>query len=273
MIFLRALKRVDPSSQTPQYPFSTPVCSGLNRLEFTRPVTFIVGENGTGKTTLLEIMAALMKSVRIDQNSPSRSGKLALFDHMEKAFRIEMARKPLKNFFFKAEDFIKYIDALHQMRQEAREGLDEVKISYQNKSSYARGLASMPYASALYEMDRLYQNDITQRSHGESFIDFFGSRIVENGLYLIDEPEAALSFFNQLVLMNLIADAEKKNCQIIISTHSPILTAHPGACIYEIGEDHQLRETQYQDIENIKFLKSFLDNREAFLRHFKEDLS
>jgi len=151
------------------------------------------------------------------------------------------------------------------MKQEALRSLDEIQLEYEGRSEYAKGLASMPYARTLYEIENMYDGDISEKSHGESFIEFFGSRIIEDGLYLLDEPEAALSPFNQLVLVNLIAEAEKSNCQIIISTHSPVLTAYPGACILEINSGY-IHDTKYEDLESIRFLKSFLNNKDNYLR-------
>lgn len=264
MIYLRALKKTREVDNRKEYPLSTGLCQNLERLEFTKPVTIIMGDNGTGKTTLLEILASVLTAVRIDGNLSETHGKQNLFKEIERFYRIEMIKKPKRNFFFQAEDFIRYIDNLHEMRREAINGLEEININFKDKSGYSRGLAATPYAKALYEMDQMYEEDITKRSHGESFIDFFGARIIENGLYIIDEPEAALSFYNQLVLMNLIGEAEKRKCQIIISTHSPVLAAYPGACIYEIDNENIIRETSYDEIENIKFLKSFLSRRELY---------
>ena len=128
MIYLRALKRTREVDKNKVYPLSTELCQNLERLEFTKPVTLIMGDNGTGKTTLLEILASVLNAVRIDGNISASYGKQNLFKEIERFYRIEMIKKPKRNFFFQAEDFIRYIDNLHEMRREAINGLEEVHI-------------------------------------------------------------------------------------------------------------------------------------------------
>lgn len=194
MIYLKALRR-EEGADSERYPLSAPVCRQLTRVVFDRPVTIIVGENGTGKTTLMEILAAKVGAVAISHPADAAAPRPRedTFTRAQGAFRIEMARRPERSFFFKAEDFTRYIDAWRRMDQDAREGLEDVDRRYAGRSDYARGLASMPYHRTLDEMSRLYEDDITTKSHGESFLTFFGSRIVEGGLYFMDEPEASRS--------------------------------------------------------------------------------
>ncbi|HHY81611.1 MAG TPA: AAA family ATPase [Clostridiales bacterium] len=213
----------------------------------------------------MEILALKLNAVRIDGSTVINNEKVNRIKHAERAFRLEMQQKPKRNFFFQAEDFVRYIDHLYEMKQEALRSLNEIQAEYEGRSSYAKSQASMPFLQTLYEMENMYDGDISEKSHGESFIEFFGSRIIDDGLYLLDEPEAALSPFNQLVLVNLIAEAEKSSCQVIISTHSPVLTAYPGACILEINNGF-IYETKYEDLESIRFLRSFLNNKDNYLR-------
>jgi len=264
-LFLRALRKVEYSDPISSYPLSLPLFRNMKRLTFSKPVTIIAGENGTGKTTLLEILARKLNAIRIDGSASDHNDKLNRIQSAEQDFRVEMLKKPAGNFFFQAEDFIRYMDHLNEMKQDAIQGLKDVERDYANRSDYAKGLAAMPFARTLNEMENAYDGEISEKSHGESFIEFFGSRITENGLYLLDEPEAALSPFNQLVVLNLIAEAEHSGCQLILSTHSPILTACPGACIYEIRDGH-IHETNYEDIESIRFLKSFLNHKDDYLK-------
>lgn len=268
MLFLRALQKSERQNgkRSSIYPLSLPLFQNMERMELKKPVTIIAGDNGTGKTTLLEILALKLNAIRIDGTSSAYRNKTDKIMNAESSFKLEITRKPKRNFFFQAEDFIRYIDNLHAMRQDAEMALEEIKTNYAGRSDYAKGLAAMPFARTIYELDNMYDGDISEKSHGESFIEFFSSRIIKEGLYMLDEPEAALSQFNQLVMLNVFAEAEKNDCQLIISTHSPILAAYPGACIYEI-KNGVINEVRYEEMESISFLKSFLNNKDSFLRN------
>ena len=152
-----------------------------------------------------------------------------------------------------------------EIRRDAEEALREIEGGYGGRSAYAKALASMPFARTIGEMDAQYRAELTERSHGEGFLDFFGQRLVRGGLYLLDEPEAALTYFNQLVLLNMIRDAAAGDCQFILSTHSPVLCACPGAEIYELSPEGPVK-TEYDSLTNVRFLRMFLSEREQLLR-------
>ncbi len=265
MIFLRAIKRIAAPSPDEPYPLSAPVLKNLNALSFESPVTFLTGDNGSGKTTLLELIAAKLSVHRIDGGEPEAKGKASLFHGPDAAFRTELVKKPSRCVYFHAEGFIRYIDRYTAMKRGARAELDAVKKDGAIRSAYAKSLASMPHARTLQELGALYENDISLRSHGEGFLDFFGSRIAENGLYLLDEPEAALTFYNQYVLMNMVAQAQLAGSQFVISTHSPVLLAYPDACIYEINGG-VLKTSAYRELENVRFLREFLADTPRYVR-------
>ena len=261
MIWLRRLSRRGDGDG---YPMTAPVVRQMASLGFTAPVTFLTGENGCGKTTLIELLAELSHAIRIDGNAAPGEKQRMIRDASGR-FRLEMARRPARCFYVHAEGFIRYTDGVYAMRDEAQRELDDLYAENRYGSDYARSLASQPYAGALYQMEHMYEHDITARSHGESFLDFFGGRIGPGGLYLLDEPEAALSFFNQYVLLNMIRDAVAQDCQFIISTHSPVLTALPGADIRQI-EDGCITAASYDELPGVRFLRDFLAAPQRYLR-------
>ena len=269
MIYLRAIKQAETEHAHDYYPLSLPQIAAIERLEFSAPVTLIAGDNGSGKTTLVELIAALAGAIRIGDARSDRRAHSS-FSSASRAFRAEFSHKPKRSFFFLAEDFTRYIDAREDMMREEQAEIERISRDYEGRSGYAKALASMPHASSLNEMNRMYSGELSQQSHGEGYIDFFGSRLHAQGFYLMDEPEGALSYYNQYVLMNMIADAVKRDCQFIISTHSPVLLAYPDATLYSFESNH-LRESSFHALENINFLRDFLSEPARYLRRLGED--
>lgn len=256
MIYIKGMAKL-PVSFDDSYPLSAPVIKNLDRLPLNSPITLLAGDNGSGKTTLMETLARKLNAVRIDGELAGASPKVSAFASVDAALRIEVARHPSRCFYFHAEGFVRYLDSLHRMRARAQEDLLDVERDYQGRSALAKEFASMPHQRSLAEIKRLYANDITCRSHGEGHLDFYGARFQQGGLFLLDEPEGALSFFNQYVLLTMILDAAKKGGQFIISTHSPILLACPDARILHLQEG-RIREVRYGELESVQFLKDFL---------------
>ncbi len=270
MIFLRAIRQIEHDYPSDGYPLNLPQISAIERLEFPAPVTLIAGGNGSGKTTLVELVAALTNAVRIGDARANRRAQNS-FPAASRAFRAEFLHKPKRSFFFLAEDFTRYIDAREDMMREEREELERIDREYANRSGHAKSLATMPHASSLHAMKSMYSDELAEQSHGEGYIDFFGARLNPQGLYLMDEPEGALSYYNQYVLMNMIADAVNRDCQFIISTHSPVLLAYPGATLYAFEND-ALKKTSFEELENISFLRDFLSAPGRYLKRLgKED--
>ncbi|OQA73227.1 MAG: hypothetical protein BWY35_00726 [Firmicutes bacterium ADurb.Bin248] len=262
MIYLTRFEKLH-TPENPGYPFTVPLVAALEGIEFASPVTVFAGDNGSGKTTLLELMAAKLSSVRI--GAGNRGERRALLEGAARHFRVTRTRTQRLCFYFTAEDFSRELEARTEIRRDAEAALREIEEGYGGRSAYARGLASMPFARTIGEMDAQYRSDLTERSHGEGFLDFFGKRLVRGGLYLLDEPEAALTYFNQLVLLNMIRDAIAQDCQFILSTHSPVLCACPGAEIYELQPEGPVK-TDYDSLANVRFLRMFLAEREKLLR-------
>ena len=201
------------------YPFSLPLFSrGDFEFSFERPITIIVGENGTGKSTLLEAIAALVgfdqsgggQGYRTMDNSRSlESGG----DRIGRHFRGSWLPKVSNGWFFKAETFFsvaRYLDSA---------ALD------------AGGAAP----------------DFLSHSHGEGFLRFFYERCQQRGIFIFDEPEAALSPSRQIEFLKLLRDiARAREAQIIIATHSPLLMAFPDASLWEIRREWIVSVREFQ---------------------------
>lgn len=234
-----------------QYPFSLNIIKNLKDIEFTNQVTFFVGENGTGKSTILEAIAhhAGFGAEGGSKNFTFKTseektylGAQSLADQLTLSWRA----KPKDGYFFRAESFFNvanYIDYL------AREGGGGPEIAY------------APYGG----------KSLHEQSHGESFLSFFKNRVGKGGFFIFDEPEAALSPQRQLSLMVIIHEmCANSHSQFIIATHSPILLAYPNATIYSCDSD-TLTHIAYKDTEHYQITKHFLDNPSHYLRHLFKD--
>jgi predicted ATPase len=251
-------KKPYPSSE---YPFSLPWMRTIENIEFPSPVTIIWGENGSGKSTLLSMMADALNLYRIqDYHHPEES--LSLPDNPIKT--IATLSKPT-GFFFEAEAFITYLHFMKQEKVASQLELAKIEKAYAHKSVFAKQQAASVYQRTLSEIDGLYANDLSMRSHGESYLDFFASRLRPQQLILLDEPETPLSFQSQLTLLSMMKTAVNDHCQFIIATHSPVLLAFPNATIYELSKEG-LKLRTYEELDGIQLLKQFLNNPEQFIR-------
>lgn len=267
MLHLRSVEMKKGSLNTrEEYPFHLPLVQGLRTLSFHSPVTFFVGENGTGKSTVLEAIAAAIGSPTIGHENAREDPTLAKVHKLSNCLRLVWQHKTHRGFFLRSEDFFNFTKRLSSMRSELLTRLRELDEEYEGRSSYARSLARMPYLRSLGEMEEKYGEDLDAHSHGESFLELFHSRIVPKGLYLMDEPEAPLSPMRQLSLISLIKEMVEADCQFIIATHSPILMAFPDAAILSF-ETIPPQEVPYEELEHVKLTKAFLDRPELFLRH------
>lgn len=249
------------SQDTREYPFNLELFKKDIKLNTNSPVTLIVGENGSGKSSLVKLLQSKLKLVEIKLPNTK-----TLREVNSSSIKLTPSLGKLKGFYFESLTYIKYIEYIQEEIAYSKSEIERVDREYVGKSDYTKSLAKSPFARTIGELQNMYSRDLSEVSHGESYLEFFSSRIRENQIYLLDEPETPLSNQNQLSLLAMIMEATKKGCQFIISTHSPILTAFPEAIIYEII-DNEFIETKYEDIENIKFLKHFLNSKEQFLRH------
>ena len=222
------------------YPFSLPAVRALDTLEPHRKVTFLVGENGSGKSTLLEAIAVSMGFNPEGGTKNFRFGTRASHSPLHEYLRIAKGfKRPRDGFFLRAESFFNVATEIEQLDDEPGFG-PPIISSYGGKSLH-------------------------EQSHGESFLALIANQFDGGGLFVLDEPEAALSPNRLLVLLGLIDTlARQQRSQFIIATHSPILLAYPHATIYELSSKG-IRSVEYEETEHYRITLDFLRNRDAYM--------
>lgn len=224
-----------------------PIIRYLSRekyLSFDSEVTFFVGENGTGKSTLLEAIAV---AYGFNAEGGSKNFTFSTNEtHSELYRHIDLAKKDFAKdgFFLRAESLYNVATNIDDM--DSHPSFDAPIIGGYGGVS------------------------LHNQSHGESFLAIVQNRFFGNGLYILDEPEAALSPMRLLTLMAEINELVKKNSQFIIATHSPILMTFPNAQILEFSKDG-IKQVPYQDTEHFQITKSFLENPEKMLHYLLND--
>jgi len=259
MPFIRNIS-INTEQRNP-FPYNVPAVKNLDTIEIDKGITFLVGDNGTGKSTILETIACHMDLPMIGGRRNTKrgyEGALTLQSHFEIDWNIHTE----KGFFFRAEDFSHFVDSVERTNQSsylnALKGEVPDHVIDQMKESNN---------TALREMRKEYGQDMLAFSHGEAYMKIMHDRIKTKGVFLLDEPEAALSPSKQLSMIYFVLEHMKKYMsQFIIATHSPMLMAIPGAKIYQITED-SIEHVSLEDTEHYYLTKGFLDNPEAFLRH------
>ncbi|WP_025699000.1 AAA family ATPase [Paenibacillus forsythiae] len=222
------------------YPFPLPVIRSLKRLVFRKPVTFLVGENGSGKSTLLEGIAAAWgfnpEGGTLNFSFNTRSSHSILYEYLRLARGV---KRPKDGFFLRAE-------------------------SYYNVASYIDELDEQPLSGRRLR-DSYGGKSLHEQSHGESFFAAFMHRFGGRGLYILDEPEAALSPLRQMSLLARMNELVRSDSQFVIATHSPILMSYPGADIWLL-EEEGIREVALEETEHYVVTKAFMNDREGMLR-------
>jgi predicted ATPase len=262
MPFIKSFS-IDTHKRHP-FPFNIPAVKFAQQVALDR-VTIFVGDNGTGKSTLLESLA-------LNVNVPLIGGYIASHAGFEAArelqpyLKIEWKRQTGKGFFFRAEDFSDFINSVEREQNKINHDLDELRGKVDD-SIIRQMNDSMNYS--LFEMRRQYGDNMQAFSHGEAYLNILQTRIADKGIYMLDEPEAALSPLKQLSLIAFILEVLKSNnAQFIIATHSPILMGIPEAKLYEIQED-EMQEAKFKETDHYRVTKNFLDNPENYLRHLR----
>lgn len=267
MPHLRAIAKNAPNSDNAdRFPFTVPVVRELAELSLDSPITMFVGENGSGKSTILEGIAAAVGLPAVGTLNVSDDESLSAQRDLGRALKLIWRRRTRRGFFLRAEDFFGFTKTLAKMRAEFLARLDEIEVEYRDRSAYAKGFARLPFVNSLADMERRYGIDLDANSHGQSFLRLFASRFVPGGLYILDEPEAPLSPQSQLALIAMIGDMVAQDAQFIIATHSPILLAFPGALIYSCDRV-PIESVRFDELDHVVLTRDFLNDPERFLRH------
>ena len=247
------------------FPFSVPTIATLGRIELDVPITILVGENGSGKSTFLEALAiaANLPAVGASRlaSDPTMDGQRRLAQRL----RLTWRGRTHRGFFLRAEDFFGFQKQLSLMRTEHEAELRRVDVELADSSELARQLARGPHRAAIGALEERYGENPDAASHGEAFLNLFAQRLAPGGLFLLDEPEAALSPQSQLGFLAMIRDALDTGSQFIIATHSPILMAIPGAAILSF-DDTPVERVAFEDLESVALVRDFLLAPERYLR-------
>ncbi len=267
MIHLRAIRlNPIPAEQAEQFPFNIPAVRHFRQVELTAPVTFLVGENGSGKSTFLEALATAVGAYTVGSEDVERDSSLDHVQELANLLRLVWRIKIHQGFFLRAEDFFGYVKRLNRMEAELLAEIQRVDREYTGRSDTAKGLAKMPHVSELQALRAQHGRNLHTYSHGESFLELFQSRLQPGGLYLLDEPETPLSPMHQLTLLSMLRQMTAQDCQFIIATHSPILMAFPDAQILSF-DFAPIQTAAYEELEHVTLTRSFLNNPEQYLRH------
>jgi predicted ATPase len=228
------------------YPWTLPAIVPLSSgLPLHPSVTYLIGENGSGKSTLLEAIAVAAGMNAEGGSSSFAFGTRASHSALSSAIRlVRGSRRPRTDFFLRAESLFNAATYLEQLKDDTGLGGDPLA----------------PYGG----------RSLHEQSHGESFLAVMVNRFGPEGLYLLDEPEAALSTQNCVTALRRIHELVCEGSQLIIATHSPIILAYPEATIYHCGE-HGLEAIEYEDAEPVRLTRSFLEARDRFVHELMRD--
>lgn len=235
--FLTHIGLKEEKVQPGVYPFTLPLIGDHLDMAFTTPVTFLIGENGAGKSTLLEGLAWASGYNASGGHRDQSFAEGADGHTLGRALRMGWRQRVSSGFFLRAETFFNFATYLEEV--------GSTFLAYGGKSLHAQ-------------------------SHGEAFLALF-SHNFEDGLFILDEPEAALSPQRQLAFLRILHDlGNRKVAQFIIATHSPILLTLPGSRVLSLDEG-ALHEVEYHDTEHFRLTRDFLNAPERFFRHLLEE--
>lgn len=241
MPFLKSIRTITEHITPDKYPFTIPVLSNGLNIDFRSNVTFFVGENGSGKSTILE---AIAEGCGFNLSGGSRSHSYKRYEtesSLASSLKLSWFPKVTTGFFLRAESFYNFATYIDELAQED----PNILRAYGGKSLH-------------------------QQSHGESFLSLFVNRF-SRGIYILDEPEAALSPSRQLSFLAIIHQLETSDkAQFLIATHSPIILCYPGAVVLNL-DSNSIKEIDYTETEHYRLTKEFLENPDRFFRHLFTD--
>ncbi|MEM7113300.1 MAG: AAA family ATPase [Chloroflexota bacterium] len=265
-MLLRSIEKTS-ASRPAGFPFNVPVISNLEKVTFTAAVTFLVGENGSGKSTFLEALACAVGSITVGSESVKSDPTLADIRRLVPYLKLVWTRRTRQGFFMRAEDFFGYARKLNTVRKDFQQELAKLDEDEAYKGrDFAKGLASLPYQNELHALQQSYGDGLDAHSHGEGFLKLFQERFRGEGLYLLDEPESPLSPMRQLSFLAILHEMVAQKAQFVIATHSPIIMAYPQAKILSFDEG-RVAEVDYESLEHVQVTRSFLENPDAYFRH------
>ncbi len=216
-----------------KYPFNIEIIKNFQELNFKSPVTFFIGENGVGKSTIIEAIAVSLDLPAEGGTQNFKYNTKYTTSNLSDFLRVARLNRPKTKFFLRAESFYNFSTEVSRLVEE--NGFD-----------------------SLYNA---YGGNLHECSHGESFLNLVKNRFTDHGLYILDEPEAALSPERQLSLLYLIDKLVHEGSQFIISTHSPILISYKDGVILDL--DNNFKEINYKDTKIFSLYKMILDDPEG----------
>lgn len=228
-----------------RFPFQLSAIRELDQLQLHPKVTYIVGENGMGKSTLLEALAVAWGFNPEGGSLNFSFSTYASHSELHRYIRlVRGVRKPKDGFFFRAESYYNLASNIEELDRESAGG---TKI-----------------------IDSFGGRSLHEQSHGESFFSAFMYRLRGNGLYVMDEPEASLSPFRQLSMLSRMHELIRNHSQFIVSTHSPILMAYPDAIIYQLTSSG-IEQVSLEETDHFNLTRQFLNNRHRMLKELLRD--
>lgn len=241
------IKRVTLKEETEAaghlFPLNLPLFQAFHEMEMHPNVTFVVGENGTGKSTFLEAVAI---SLGFNPEGGTKNFSFSTYDsHSDLHEYLRVARgayRPKDSFFFRAE-------------------------TYYNVATHIEELDREPGGGKI--IDSFGGTSLHEQSHGESFFSAFMERFGGKGLYILDEPESALSPLRQISMLSRMDELVRDGSQFLISTHSPLLMAYPHAWIYEISEEG-MKKVKVEETEHYQVMRQFFEDKDRLFHHLFE---